>query len=675
MNFITKFARLGNVIKIYDPKNETLTIKIVKQEKNMGCVLPNIETKDLNENMLIDINYDYLDGKICLLTKYPIFNESKQYYLKNGTNFININKNLCASNKISIYVLCIGFNTNSSFVIKKMATGSEQDNKVLTQNYSDTHDTIDYFNTKKIYADVNLTGIKHIKQLTQLKQCDPISYIYISPTIRHILSELKIVQFLKKFNVKEYKKGPNYHIMRDTSTLFVGVFTKEDENMIQNHGGLRFLLWCETDSDSSVKSRRNTITIFKNVNNIFHLCSSNISFRKLKQCGITPHVINVDGVLDYAKSGIVGNLILIYEGFNNKEHQDYTIIQGLNHKLDKKLLSKYDIISSRDVLHEGINNACLVVSIIKSPTNEDTEYLKSVYNKNVPVFSADSHNDKYVQTGELSDTLNKISSYVSGIDTMNDIVKNCEDLVTVIITTFNRDDTICNAIDSILNQSHKNLKIIVIDDKSTDKTMIKLKKYLGNEKITIIQNNSNKGTYYCKNIGLSLMDVNTKYYTFQDSDDISHPLRIQIHLYNMIKTNSDCSISLMTRGKNLKICYITQMYHINVFNYLGYFDSSTRFGADSEYVYRFFKYNDIDCTDLNKGYSYALETQKNPLYKNSCSYCFVPIVLYFVKDSREDNLTKIYPLGKYSRATYLKKYRKKISKMSKSDLKYNFVRE
>ena len=42
--------------------------------------------------------------------------------------------------------------------------------------------------------------------------------------------------------------------------------------------------------------------------------------------------------------------------------------------------------------------------------------------------------------------------------------------VSVILPTFNRADTLSRSIGSVLEQQHKNLELIVVDDGSTDRT-------------------------------------------------------------------------------------------------------------------------------------------------------------------------------------------------------------
>ena len=48
-------------------------------------------------------------------------------------------------------------------------------------------------------------------------------------------------------------------------------------------------------------------------------------------------------------------------------------------------------------------------------------------------------------------------------------------LVSINITTFNRSHLLSRCINSVLNQSYNNIEVIVVDDCSSDKTLITLK--------------------------------------------------------------------------------------------------------------------------------------------------------------------------------------------------------
>lgn len=94
---------------------------------------------------------------------------------------------------------------------------------------------------------------------------------------------------------------------------------------------------------------------------------------------------------------------------------------------------------------------------------------------------------------------------------------NIQPLVTIIIPTYNREDKICDAVESTLNQTYKNVQIIVIDDGSTDSTGILLKKYPQIE----YHYKENGGQASARNLGLK--NANGSIIASLDSDDIWYP--------------------------------------------------------------------------------------------------------------------------------------------------------
>lgn len=78
------------------------------------------------------------------------------------------------------------------------------------------------------------------------------------------------------------------------------------------------------------------------------------------------------------------------------------------------------------------------------------------------------------------------------------------DLISVIIPVFNAEKYIDRCIQSLLNQTYKNIEIIIINDKSTDNTFNKLNKYSNNFNIRIINNKKNQGVSKTRNNGLKI---------------------------------------------------------------------------------------------------------------------------------------------------------------------------
>ncbi len=89
-------------------------------------------------------------------------------------------------------------------------------------------------------------------------------------------------------------------------------------------------------------------------------------------------------------------------------------------------------------------------------------------------------------------------------------------LVSIIIPTYNNANTICRAVDSCINQTYKNIEIIVIDDGSTDNTKEILSKYKTDERFKYIYQ-ENQERSVARNHGLDI--AKGEYIQFLDSDD------------------------------------------------------------------------------------------------------------------------------------------------------------
>lgn len=109
-----------------------------------------------------------------------------------------------------------------------------------------------------------------------------------------------------------------------------------------------------------------------------------------------------------------------------------------------------------------------------------------------------------------------------------------EPLVTVILPCYNGEKYIRLAIESILNQTYKNLEILVINDGSTDNSMSIIESYCAEDnRIILISNHINLGLIKTLNLGIDL--AKGHYISRMDADDISHHSRIQKQVSYLIE--------------------------------------------------------------------------------------------------------------------------------------------
>jgi len=89
-------------------------------------------------------------------------------------------------------------------------------------------------------------------------------------------------------------------------------------------------------------------------------------------------------------------------------------------------------------------------------------------------------------------------------------------LVSVVLPTYDRAETLERAIESVLNQTFTDFELIIIDDRSTDNTHLILSKYAGLSHVRLISQLC-RGCSVARNIGISI--AQGRYVAFQDSDD------------------------------------------------------------------------------------------------------------------------------------------------------------
>lgn len=194
-------------------------------------------------------------------------------------------------------------------------------------------------------------------------------------------------------------------------------------------------------------------------------------------------------------------------------------------------------------------------------------------------------------------------------------------LVTVIIPTYNRAATIRRAIDSVLEQSYKNLELIIVDDCSSDDTVQIVHSYC-DKRINLICLPQNGGANAARNKGINA--AKGEYIAFQDSDDewLEDKLAIQIDYMNRARKKvCYCQHTLITDTKRINIPEHTNqkeiyeekivdllrkmnvistqtlIIHKEVVEKIGMFDETLKRLQDYEFVIRICQKYDISYVD------------------------------------------------------------------------------
>ena len=119
-------------------------------------------------------------------------------------------------------------------------------------------------------------------------------------------------------------------------------------------------------------------------------------------------------------------------------------------------------------------------------------------------------------------------------------------LISVLMPAFNAEKYLIFSVESILNQTYKNIELIIVDDASSDSTWeIATSLAKKDKRIKTLRNLENVGPYVAKNCALMIADG--EYITGHDADDWAHPQRLEMHLDHMLKKGHQVSITSMLR--------------------------------------------------------------------------------------------------------------------------------
>lgn len=162
--------------------------------------------------------------------------------------------------------------------------------------------------------------------------------------------------------------------------------------------------------------------------------------------------------------------------------------------------------------------------------------------------------------------------------------KNFNPIIDIVIPVYNHGNYLQECIESAINQTYANIKIIIVDDNSSDPVVFEvLEKYKNNPKIKMDFHKKNKGISETLNDGIIMSSGD--YLAFLDCDDLLVPDSIE-KVVNFIKCNSDKYfiysdrinidqsgepieyISFKNRGTNAKEELLIGMYtsHLKVIN-------------------------------------------------------------------------------------------------------------
>lgn len=191
---------------------------------------------------------------------------------------------------------------------------------------------------------------------------------------------------------------------------------------------------------------------------------------------------------------------------------------------------------------------------------------------------------------------------------------NTAKLISIIIPCYNCENFIQKTIESLNQQTIKDFEVIIINDGSTDNSLLKIKKLLSNSKLDYnILNQNNAGVSIARNIGIE--KAKGKYIYFLDSDDyiesnwcekldsiinsydldmiffnynviIGEKRKVNTNLYDdyyKVKDSSNVIKEVLSKKFNYHICATIIKKEIIINNLLT-FTPNSKYGEDHEFL-------------------------------------------------------------------------------------------
>jgi glycosyltransferase involved in cell wall biosynthesis len=125
-------------------------------------------------------------------------------------------------------------------------------------------------------------------------------------------------------------------------------------------------------------------------------------------------------------------------------------------------------------------------------------------------------------------------------------------LVSIVMSVYNAGEYLRPSLLSMLNQTYRNLDIVIIDDGSTDGCFETVQDLLHDDRISVTrQANATKPVA----VNRALDMIRGEFYAIQDADDISHPMRIERQVLALLSNPhlaaAFCGNELIINGRSI----------------------------------------------------------------------------------------------------------------------------
>jgi GT2 family glycosyltransferase len=231
----------------------------------------------------------------------------------------------------------------------------------------------------------------------------------------------------------------------------------------------------------------------------------------------------------------------------------------INEKFVRRFKRLYDVLNSNEdviLIRRVLDKDYTNIKKVYETTEKIIHLHKLLTNKftaNIHLYIVDNHG--FIDKSSIHENIKIFNSFINLNEYLKPIHdKHHMDKVTVVIPTYNRFKYLMNTIQSVKEQTHTNIEIIVVNDCSTEKEYYE---YDWNKNgvriIHLPENSKTKFGFACpggyqRNFGIK--EATGEYVAFCDDDDTWFPQKLELQLKAMKENdcNMSCTDGLFGRG-------------------------------------------------------------------------------------------------------------------------------
>ena len=217
-------------------------------------------------------------------------------------------------------------------------------------------------------------------------------------------------------------------------------------------------------------------------------------------------------------------------------------------------------------------------------------------------------------------------------------------LISIIVPVYNVEKYVSQCLDSLVNQTYKNIEIILVNDGSTDRSGLICNEFAAKDHRIKVVNQNNQGVSASRNKGLTI--AKGEYIGFVDSDDFCHPNMYETLLQNLIEAKSDiviCEYQRLIKGKVIPVVF-PYPTNISKYEFLKLILTLPRY--ERRHVHGATSFNKLYTREIIGNTTFRTTNGSEDeiflfeLAKKTDAVTFIHTPLYFFR-SRENSLTTI----------------------------------